>query len=245
MTSASLPDGVLGMARRGPQWARWVETLPALVAELLEEWQLRADGEMMHGYVALVVPVRTTTDRPAVLKVAFSEDEGEHEHLALQHWHGRGAVQLLRADPHRRAMLLERLHQECLTELDDVEACEVVASLYSQLHVPALPQLRSLTAYVERRSAELSNLPRSAPLPRRLVEQALSGWTAESAAVTTPPAPPSPPRSPPSAADPLPSRPRRRRLRGWGRSQCAPSPCWREPSALRSSYFVPLTDAVR
>ncbi|MEO5652408.1 MAG: aminoglycoside phosphotransferase family protein [Marmoricola sp.] len=174
MTFPSLPDGVLGMARRGPQWARWVETLPALVAELLGEWQLRADGEMMHGYVALVVPVRTTTDRPAVLKVAFPDDEGAHEHLALQHWHGRGAVQLLRADPHRRAMLLERLHQECLTELDDVEACEVVASLYSQLHVPALPQLRSLTAYVERRSAELSNLPRSAPLPRRLVEQALS-----------------------------------------------------------------------
>ncbi len=174
MTAPRLPDGVLGMARRGPSWATWVETLPGVVAQLLEEWQLRPDGWMMHGYVALVVPVRTATDRPAVLKIAFPDEEGEHEHLALQHWHGRGAVQLLRADPHRRAMLLERLHQERLTELDDVEACEVVASLYGQLHVPALPQLRPLTAYVERWSAALARLPRSAPLPRRLVEQAVS-----------------------------------------------------------------------
>ena len=47
---------------------------------------------------------------PAMLKCRFPDEESEHEHLALQHWHGRGAVQLLRADPHRRAMLLERLH---------------------------------------------------------------------------------------------------------------------------------------
>ncbi len=174
MVVMRLPDGVLGMARRGPDWARWVETLPKLVEELLATWQLRPDGWMMHGFVALVVPVRTAAGRPAVLKVAFPDDEGEHEHLALQHWHGRGAVRLLRADPHRRAMLMERLHQERLTELDDVEACEVVAGLYGQLHVPALPQLRSLTAYVERWGAGLARLPRSAPLPRRLVEQAVT-----------------------------------------------------------------------
>jgi streptomycin 6-kinase len=118
--------------------------------------------------------VRTTSGRPAVVKVGFPDDESEHEHLALQHWHGRGAVQLLRADPHRRAMLLERLHQERLTEVWDLEACEVVAGLYGQLHVPAPPQLRPLTSYVGRWAEELAALPRSAPLPRRLVEQAAS-----------------------------------------------------------------------
>ena len=107
-----------------------------------------------------------------MLKVSFPDDESEHEHLALQHWHGRGAVQLLRADPHRRAMLLERLHPEDLTDLWDLEACEVVAGLYGRLHVPAPPQLRTLTSYVERWAADLGELPRSAPIPRRLVEQA-------------------------------------------------------------------------
>ena len=169
-----LPDGVLGMAERGPDWADWVDALPALVDGLLEEWHLTTDGWMMHGFVALVVPVLTTSNRPAVLKVSFPDDESEHEHLALQRWHGEGAVQLLKADPHRRAMLLERLHPERLTEIWDLEACEVVAGLYGQLHVPAIPQLRPLTAYVEKWADELEALPRSAPLPRRMVEQAVS-----------------------------------------------------------------------
>jgi streptomycin 6-kinase len=174
MAALVLPDGVLGMARRGPEWADWVDRLPALVRSLLEDWQLTEDGWMMHGFVALVVPVRTTGGRPAVLKVSFPDQESRHEHLALQHWGGRGAVTLLRADPHRSAMLLERLHQERLDEMWDVEACEVVAGLYPLLHVPALPQLRTLTSYAAEWSESLDRLPRNAPLPRRLVEQAAS-----------------------------------------------------------------------
>jgi streptomycin 6-kinase len=170
----SLPDGVVGMARRGPAWAAWVDRLPGLVDLLLEEWELSVDGLMMHGYVALVVPVRTRGGRPAVLKVSYPDEESEHEHLALQHWAGRGAVKLLRADPRRSAMLLERLHPERLVDLWDVEACEVVAGLYRQLHRPALPQLRLLSTYVERGADHLAGLPRNAPLPRRLVEQAIS-----------------------------------------------------------------------
>jgi streptomycin 6-kinase len=170
-----LPDGVLGMAGRGPDWARWVERLPDRLAALLEEWELAPDGWSMHGYCSIVVPVRTSDGEQAVLKVAFDVDEeSEHEHLVLRHWGGRGAVRLLRADPHRRAMLLERLHHEDLTGLPDVEACEVVAALYPRLHLPALPQLRTVTSYVERWSADLADMPRSAPIPRRMVEQALS-----------------------------------------------------------------------
>ena len=149
--------------------------LSTLVVGLLDEWDLTADGAAVEGAATLVVPVRTSTGRPAALKVGATHADGEHEHLALQHWHGRGAVQLLRADPHRRVLLLERLHaEEDLTGLWDLEACEVVAGLYRDLHVPAPPQLRTLTSYVERWAAGLAELPRQAPLPRRLVEQALS-----------------------------------------------------------------------
>ena len=169
-----LPDGVLGMADRGPDWAAWVDRLPGMTRALLDEWQLTTDGWMMHGFCALVVPVRTASKRAAVLKVAFPDDESEHEHLALQHWHGRGAVQLLSADPNRQAMLLERLHPERLTEVDALAACDVVVGLYAQLHVPAIPQLRQLTGYVDLWADEMLALPRSAPLPRRLVEQAVS-----------------------------------------------------------------------
>jgi streptomycin 6-kinase len=128
---------------------------------------------MMHGYCALVVPVVTSQGR-AVLKVSFPDEESEHEHLALGRWAGRGAVPLLRADPHRRAMLLEALRDVSLGEAWDIEACIVVGELYAQLHVPAPHQLRLLTDVLGPEMEQVSSLPRSAPLPRRLVQQASS-----------------------------------------------------------------------
>ena len=169
-----IPETFLAYAARGPEWQTFLDRLPTLVADLIGEWQLTLDGEPTHGHVALVLPVRTSSGRPAALKVGWPHEEAEHEHLALQHWHGRGAVQLLRADPRRFALLLERLHPEDLGDLWDVEACEVVAGLYGGLHVAAPPQLRTLTSYAERWAGELDALPRDAPLPRRLVEQAAS-----------------------------------------------------------------------
>ncbi len=167
-----LPAAVLAMAERGPQWADWVDGLAGRQRGLLEEWALRPDGPPMHGYCSLVQPVRTASGRPTVLKLGFPDDESEHEHLALQHWHGDGAVQLLRADPRRRAVLLERLHPETLTEVWDVEACETVAALYSRLHRPPLPQLRRLTDLLARWRGQLAAVARDAPVPHRLVQQA-------------------------------------------------------------------------
>lgn len=169
-----LPDGVLSMSGRGPDWAAWVDALPALVRDLYAEWELRPDGWMMHGYCALVVPVVTAGGKRAMLKVSFPEVETEHEHLALSHWAGRGAVPLLRADPRRRAMLLEALRDVSLGEAWDVEACTAVGELYGLLHIPALNQLRLLSDVVSESAVAMASLPRSAPLPRRLVEQAAS-----------------------------------------------------------------------
>jgi streptomycin 6-kinase len=174
VVTVALPETFLAYAARGPEWVAFLDRLPALVADLMGEWELADDGAATHGFAAVVLPVRMRTGRPAVLKVGWPHEEAEHEHLALQHWHGRGAVQLLRADPHRYALLLERLHPEDLGDLWDVEACEVVAGLYGRLHVAAPPQPRTLTSYVAGWAGELDALPRDAPLPRRLVEQAAS-----------------------------------------------------------------------
>jgi streptomycin 6-kinase len=169
-----LPAGVRAMASRGPEWQTWVVGLPKLVASQLDEWNLTVDGAATHGFCSIVLSVRTADGVPAVLKVGFPDTESEHEHLALRRWAGNGAVRLLSAEPHRRAMLLERLQPRNLNELWDVEACEVVAAMYSRIHVPALPQLRRLTDLVERWTTDLDVLPRNAPIPRRLVEQAIA-----------------------------------------------------------------------
>lgn len=168
------PAAVRALARRGPEWLAWVDALPTVTQSYLKEWELTTDGEPTHGLHSIVLPVRSPDGAPAVLKISFADIESEHEHLALRRWGGNGAVRLLRADPHRRALLLERLHRQNLTALPDLEACEVVAGLYRRIHVPALPQLRTLACHVERATADLSALPRSAPIPRRLVEQAVA-----------------------------------------------------------------------
>ncbi len=169
-----LPAAVRAMSARGPQWQTWVDGLPKSVAAQLDDWDLRPDGGPLHGYCSIVLPVRTGADAPAMLKVAFPDDESEHEHLALRRWDGEGAVRLLRANPYRRAMLLERLHGRTLDDVWDLEACEVVAGLYRRIHVPALPQLRPLAGFIESWNTDLARLPRDAPIPHRLVEQALS-----------------------------------------------------------------------
>ena len=170
----ALPTGVLAMAARGPAWSDWVERLPALLRDLIAEWELRVDGEPLHGFTAVVVPVVTKGGLMAVLKVGFPDEESALEHLALTRWEGAGAVRLMRADPHRRALLLEHLRGQDLGEAWDVEACGVVAELYGRLHVPAPAQFRRLSAALVEPLTQLRALERSAPLPRRMVEQAVS-----------------------------------------------------------------------
>ncbi len=169
-----LPAAVRAMSARGPQWQTWVDGLPKSVAGQLDDWDLVPDGAALHGFCSVVLPVRTGDGVLAMLKVAFPDDESEHEHLALRRWDGNGTVRLLGANPYRRAMLLERLQARSLTDVWDLEACEVVAGLYRRIHVPALPQLRPLADFVRSGNADLAALPRSAALPHRLVEQALS-----------------------------------------------------------------------
>lgn len=172
--SFAVPPQVLEFAARGPAWESWVRRLPRLVASILDEWGLTPDGAPMSGWTALVLPVRTDGGTTAVLKLVCPGEEEEHEHLALQVWGGDGVVRLLRADPARRAMLLERLHHRDLREVEVIEACEVVAALYGRIHVPAPPQLRTQVSFVGEWLDGLAVLARDVPVPHRMVEQTLS-----------------------------------------------------------------------
>ena len=171
-----VPDGWHEHHEPTGRWQAWLRGLPRLVATVLEEWDLVDDDPQgtVHGASSVVLMVTTPDGTPAALKVAFPHSGSAHAHLVLQHWHGQGAVRLLRADPGRSVLLLERLQTTDLSELWDVEACETVAGLYGRLHVPAVPQLRTLSSLAARCGERLADLPRSAPVPRRLVEQAVA-----------------------------------------------------------------------
>jgi len=169
-----IPPGLLAFQDRDETWPRWLAALPRLVLDIAHEWELTFDGAPMHGYCALVVPVRTADGRPAVVKFAWPHDEEEHEHLGLQACAGNGMVRMYRADPRRQVMLLERLHsRQDLTTVPALEACEIVGGLYGRIHIPAVPQLRTLTSYIQTWNDGLRNLRGDVPMPRRLVEQAV------------------------------------------------------------------------
>lgn len=141
-----VPAGLEERRTIGAAWRSWLDHLPKRAEQVICEWDLVVDGAPLHGFCSLVVPVRAGTTR-AVLKLTFDgDDASEFEALALQLWGGRGTVRLLRADPGRRAILLERLHQRDLAGVDDLAACEIVAGLYGRLHQPAPPQLRTVTS---------------------------------------------------------------------------------------------------
>jgi len=171
-----LPGELDEQRELGPDWGRWLDAVPRRFTDLLDEWGLARDGaDLWHGFCSLVAPVVTGEGTRAVLKITFDgDDESVHEALALQHWHGDGTVRLLRADPRRRALLLERLDRRDLTEVWDLEACEIVAALYPKLHLPAFPQLTPVTSFVTRWLDDLAAQPQDIPIPARYREQALS-----------------------------------------------------------------------
>ena len=171
--AVEIPAALSTAAQRSPEWASWLDRLPRLVRDVLAEWALTPDGGSMAGQTALALPVRTGQGVAAVVKFGWPHPEAAYEHLALRAWSGRGAVQLLQADPRRWVLLLERAQAgRDLHTLPVREACEVVAGLYADLHRPAIPQLDLLSAACARWSEELRVLRNHGQVPRRYVDQA-------------------------------------------------------------------------
>ncbi|WP_406457852.1 aminoglycoside phosphotransferase family protein [Streptomyces sp. NBC_00876] len=132
--------------REGERGAAWLAELPRIVEELLEHWECVPDGEVMHGGVGVIVPVRRSAGDTAVFKVSFPHPGNVHEPDALAAWGGRGAVLLHERDDERFAMLLERAQASTLAEIEDSEEIVTVAGRIShRLAIPApagLPRLR-------------------------------------------------------------------------------------------------------
>ncbi|WP_369183914.1 aminoglycoside phosphotransferase family protein [Streptomyces sp. Y1] len=144
------------VAREGEPGAAWVAELPRIVDELLERWGCSPDGEVTHGGVGLIVPVRRPATGPAVLKVSFPHPGNVHEPDAFAAWCGRGAVRLHERDDPRFAMLLERAHPATLAELPDADQLVTVAGrLNHRLAVPAPPELPRLSERTDTWEREL------------------------------------------------------------------------------------------
>ncbi|MEU2334611.1 aminoglycoside phosphotransferase family protein [Streptomyces sp. NPDC006654] len=176
-----VPEGLVRdtVGREGDRGAAWIAELPSIVTDLLERWDCAPDGEVTHGGVGVVVPVRQrTADRPCVLKVSFPHPGNVHEPDAFEAWRGRGAVLLHGRDDARFALLLERAHMTTLAALesDDETVVAIAGRLNHRLAVPApagLPRLRDRAgdweAELRRDAAELAHA-----LPPRVLDAAVA-----------------------------------------------------------------------
>lgn len=143
--------------------SRWLHELPELVDTLTRDWSItigRPFGDATEAYVAEATCADGT---PAVLKVIVPRD-GEaaaHEITVLRLTDGDGCARLLRSDPDRGALLLERLGR----------------SLH-ELALPLPTRLKVLSSAAARvwRSAPGCGLPTGAEKGQILVESILSRW---------------------------------------------------------------------
>jgi streptomycin 6-kinase len=108
----------------------WLERVPELVAECVEEWQLELGEPYEAGAAGYAVRAGLTDGTPAVLKLIYPHREAEHEADALELLAGNGAVRLLARDDARSAMLLERCEPgTALAENGGEKALDVLVEL--------------------------------------------------------------------------------------------------------------------
>ncbi|GAA1142201.1 aminoglycoside phosphotransferase family protein [Kribbella jejuensis] len=155
--------------REGAAGEAWLAELPGIVEDLLVRWDLRQDGDWLHGQVGVVVPV--AGDK--VVKVSFPHPGNVHEPDAFEAWGGRGAVKLYERDDARYAMLLERVYPETLA---GAGSATIAGELLRQLTIPAPDGLPRMSDQADswhddllKDAAELDH-----PLPEFVVEQALA-----------------------------------------------------------------------
>ncbi|MEU8588730.1 aminoglycoside phosphotransferase family protein [Streptomyces sp. NPDC048664] len=163
--------------REGARGEQWLADLPAVVARMMERWHCVPDGEVMHGGVALVVPVLRPATGPAVLKVSFPHPGNRHEPDALAAWDGHGAVRLLERDDAEFAMLLERTDPTTLAQVTSTDEVAAVAGRVSRrLAVPAPPGLPRLRAQADAWQEQLRRDSAEFPhvLPHTVVARAMA-----------------------------------------------------------------------
>jgi streptomycin 6-kinase len=104
----------------------WLERVPELLDECIEEWSLRLGDPYPQGAAGYAVRVELDDGTPAVLKLIYPHREAEHEAAALRAWDGDGAIRLLGYDDERWAMLIERCDPGTLLAHADPETALAV-----------------------------------------------------------------------------------------------------------------------
>ncbi|WP_124272218.1 aminoglycoside phosphotransferase family protein [Streptomyces sp. ADI96-02] len=161
----------------GEEGRAWLTGLFALVADMLERWDLERDGAARAGEASLVLPVRLPDGIPAVLRLQMPRQETAAALIGLRTWAGEGMVRLLDHDPGSGSMLLERLDgaRTLASIVDDDVAMSILAELQARL--VAVPAPRGLRGLGDIASEMLEQVPRAVThLVDRADRRLLRSW---------------------------------------------------------------------
>jgi streptomycin 6-kinase len=149
-----MPGRLVANCRRALEGQAWLARLPGVLQSLCQRWSLTLEDpfdseDVSCAWVALATLADSTS---AVLKLGMPHMEAEHELEGLRFWNGDPTVNVLRADHHLGAMLLERcLPGTSLRALPEPEQDVVIAGLLRRMwRVPAAPHpFRPLSTMLE------------------------------------------------------------------------------------------------
>jgi streptomycin 6-kinase len=118
--------------------ASWLAGLPALIEQVREQWQLRLSAPLHGGSCSWVAPAHLPDGTPVIVKIGWPHREMRGEPAALAAWAGGPAVRMLKHEPNRHALLLERCEpgSPLTTDLQPAEqrlssACTVLRELWA------------------------------------------------------------------------------------------------------------------
>jgi streptomycin 6-kinase len=179
-----VPDAVQRTARaEGAASTRWLAEIGELITELEREWNVIVGATLDGGTAAFVAEAVLADGTAAVVKLAMPAARDGREALELEVRtlrlaDGRGCVRVLRYDPARGAVLLERLgrqlHELGLPVTRQIEIiCSALRELWAVPHDGAvLPLLDDKGRWLARFIAETwEELDR--PCSARVVERAI------------------------------------------------------------------------
>lgn len=105
----SIPQFLIQLGRTQPQHRKWVESLPGLIRDFKQKWELSPIGDpyLRYASCSYVAPYSDKFGDPVVLKIGLPHNEAKHEIDGLLLLEGESAVQLLDYDREQNVMLLE------------------------------------------------------------------------------------------------------------------------------------------
>ncbi len=126
----------------GAHGARWLEQLPALLAEAAERWSLQVLPPFPVESYSYVAPAIRFGSEPVVLKVGVPGRELTCQIAALRYWDGSGVCRLLEADAEQGLLLMERLlpGEPLKVVTSDEQITQIALDVMQRLWKPAPEQ---------------------------------------------------------------------------------------------------------